>query len=105
MQAVYPGVMVNFSCRAEGFSMINYSWSMVAAGSNMGTEIMNETNTTYTIRDPMYSEHNGTGYYCTATNNEGTAVSSNATLIGNKYCVTVKGSVTNCSLVHSTLKP
>ena len=85
MQAVYPGVMVTFSCRAEGFSMITYSWFMVATGSNVGMEIVNETNTTYTMRDPMYSEHNGTGYYCTATNNEGAAVSSTATLIGNKY--------------------
>ena len=84
MQAVYPGVMVNFSCRAEGFSMINYSWFI-----DMGMEIVNATNTTYTIIDPMYSEHNGTGYYCNATNDEGTVVSSTATLIGNKYNVTV----------------
>ena len=82
MQEVYPGVMVSFSCRAEGFSIINYSWFMVSAGSSTGMEIVNETSTTYTVMDPMYSEHNGTGYYCNATNDEGTAVSSTATLIG-----------------------
>ena len=55
---------------------------MIAAVSNTGMEIVNETSTTYTVMDPMYSEHNGTGYYCNATNDEGTAVSSTATLIG-----------------------
>ena len=85
--------MVSFSCRAEGFSMINYSWFMVDVGSDMGMEIVTETNTTYTIIDLMYSEHNGTGYYCNATNDEGTAVSSTATLIGNKYCDTVMSCV------------
>ena len=82
MEAVYPGVMVSFSCRAEGISMINYSWFVVAAGSDTGMEIVNQTSATYTVMDPMYSEHNGTGYYCNATNNEGTAVSSTAALIG-----------------------
>ena len=83
MQTVYPGVIVTFSCKAEGFSMLNYSWFMVAPGADSGTVIMNETNTTYTITDPTYSYHNATGYYCIASNNEGIAVSNTSTLIGN----------------------
>ena len=88
MQAVYPGVTVNFSCRAEGFSMLTYSWFMVPAGGDIGTMIANETDTTYTIANPMYN-HNATGYYCIASNNEGIAVSSTSTLIGNKCCVAI----------------
>ena len=82
MQVVYPGVMVSFCCRAEGFSILNYSWFMVAPGDNTETEIMDETNTIYIITDSMYA-HNGTGYYCIASNNEGIAVSTTTTLIGN----------------------
>ena len=82
MHVVYPGVMVNFSCRAEGFSMISYSWFMVTSGSDTGMEIVNETNTTYIITDPTYIL-NATGYYCVAINNEGIAVSNTSALIGN----------------------
>ena len=89
MQEVYPGEVVKFSCRAEGFSMLSYSWFMVATDSDTGMEIVNETNTTYTIADPMYSTHNGTGYYCIASNNEGITVSITSTLIGNECSVTV----------------
>ena len=88
MQAVYPGVLVNFSCRAEGFSMLSYSWYVVNPGDDIGTEIMNEIAMTYTIMDPIYGQ-NATGYYCIASNNEGIAVSDTSTLIGNKCCVTV----------------
>ena len=88
MQSVYPGVSVTFSCRAEGFSMLSYSWFMVASGDNNGMQIMNENTTTYTIADPMYGQ-NATGYYCIASNNEGIAVSNTSTLTGNKRCVTV----------------
>ena len=84
IHVVYPGVMVNFSCRAEGFSMISYSWFMVTSGSDTGMEIVNETNTTYTITDPTYIL-NATGYYCVAINNEGIAVSNTSALIGNNY--------------------
>ena len=89
VQAVYPGEAVNFSCRAEGFSMLNYSWFMVASGADTGMEIVNETNTAYTITDPMYNTHNATGYYCIASNNEGITVSVTSTLIGNECSVTV----------------
>ena len=82
MQVAYPGVMVNFSCRAEGFSSLNYSWFVVATGADTGMEIENETDATYTITDPMYGV-NSTGYYCTATNNEGIAVSNTSILTGN----------------------
>ena len=88
MQAVYPGEVVNVSCRAEGFSMLIYSWFMVATGADTGMEIVNETDITYVITDPMY-EHNATGYYCIASNNEGIAVSITSILIGNEYSVTV----------------
>ena len=82
MHVVYPGVTVNFSCRAEGFSMISYSWFMITSGSDTEREIANETNTTYIITDPTYIL-NVTGYYCIAINNEGIAVSNTSTLIGN----------------------
>jgi len=82
MQAVYPGVMVNFTCQAEGFSAISYSWFRVSPGSDIGMEIVNETNTTYIIGDPVYND-NVTGYYCIASNNEGIAVSNTSTLTGN----------------------
>ena len=88
MQAVYPGVSVNFSCRAEGFSMLSYSWFMVASGDNNGMEIVNENAMTYIISDPVYRQ-NATGYYCIASNYEGIAVSDTSILIGNKCCVTV----------------
>ena len=86
-QEVYPGVMVNFSCRAEGFSSLSYSWFMVTPGDDSGTEIMNETAMIYIITDSMYDQ-NATGYYCTASNDEGIVVSDTSTLIGN-YCVTI----------------
>ena len=82
MQVLYPGEVVNFSCRAEGFSVLSYNWFMIANGANTGMEIMNETDTAYNITDPMY-KHNATGYYCIASNNEGIAVSTTSTLIGN----------------------
>ena len=82
MQVAYPGVMVNFSCRAEGFSSLNYSWFIVAPGTDTGMEIENETNATYIITDPMYVV-NATGYYCIATNNEGIAISNTSMLTGN----------------------
>ena len=81
MRVVYPGVMVNFSCRAEGFSVLNYSWFIVATGADM--EIVNQTDATYIITDPIYDD-NATGYYCIATNNEGIAVSNTLMLTGNK---------------------
>ena len=81
MQMVYPGVTVSFSCRAEGFSELSYSWFVVTAG--IGMEIENETNTTYTISNPMYNE-NATGYYCIVSNNEGIAVSNTSMLTGKK---------------------
>ena len=81
MQVAYPGVMVNFSCRAEGFSLLNYSWFMVPRGADTGMEIENETDTTYIITDPMYDD-NATGYYCIATNNEGIAISNTSMLTG-----------------------
>ena len=81
MQVAYPGVMVNFSCRAEGFSSLNYSWFVVAPGADIGMEIVNETDATYTITDPMY-DVNATGYYCIATNNEGIAISDTSMLTG-----------------------
>ena len=88
MQSVYPGVSVNFSCRAEGFSMLSYSWFIVASGYNNGTQIMNENAMMYTIADPIYGQ-NATGYYCIAGNDEGIAVSNTSTLTGNKCCFTV----------------
>ena len=84
MQVVYPGVMINFSCRAEGSSMLTYSWFMVIPGDDSGTEIMSEATMMYIITDPIYDQ-NATGYYCTASNDEGIAVSDTSTLIGNKY--------------------
>ena len=89
IQAVYPGMMVNFSCRAEGFSMLNYSWFIVTAGADTGREIMDETDTVYIIANPTYTNHNATGYYCIASNNEGIAVSNTSTLIGNKSSIKI----------------
>ena len=68
--------------------MLSYSWYVANPGDVIGTEIMNENNMTYTIMDPIYGQ-NATGYYCTASNNEGIAVSNTSTLTGNKCCVTV----------------
>ena len=82
MQSVYPGIVVSFSCIAEGFSMVTYKWFMVPTGADIGMEIVNEVNTTYTITYPTF-KHNGTGYYCIASNNEGIATSMTSTLIGN----------------------
>ena len=82
MQMAYPGVMVNFSCRAEGFSSLDYNWFVVAPGADTEMEIENETDVTYIIADPMY-DVNATGYYCIATNNEGIAVSNTSILTGN----------------------
>ena len=82
IQSVYPGEMVNFSCRAEGFSTLSYNWFMVESGSDIGVEIGNATNLTYTISNPTYDQNN-TGYYCVATNNEGIALSNTSILIGN----------------------
>ena len=83
MQVVYPGVTVSFSCRAEGFSELSYSWFVVAANANSGMEIENETSTTYIIANPMYN-NNGTGHYCIASNNEGIAVSNTVMFTGSK---------------------
>ena len=83
MWVVYPGVMVNFSCRAEGFSALNYSWFSVAPGADTGMEIVNQTDATYIITDPVYGD-NAIGYYCIATNNEGISISNTSTLTGNK---------------------
>ena len=69
--------------------MLNYSWFIVAAGADTGMEIMDETDTVYIIADPTYTNHNATGYYCIASNNEGIAVSNTSTLIGNKCCVAI----------------
>ena len=88
MQVAYPGVMVNFSCRAEGFSSLNYSWFIVAHDADIGIEIENETNAMYIITDPMY-DVNATGYYCIATNNEGIAISNTSILTGT-YLIIVK---------------
>ena len=63
--------------------MLNYSWFMVVNGADTGIKLMKETNTAYIITNPMYSTHNGTGYYCIVSNNEGIAVSNTSTLIGN----------------------
>ena len=73
---------MNFSCRAEGFSTLSYNWFMVESGSDIGVEIGNATNLTYTISNPTYDQNN-TGYYCVATNNEGIALSNTSILIGN----------------------
>ena len=70
---------MNFSCRAEGFSTISYSWFKVE--SDIVEEVENITNPTYTIFNPTY-DRNNTGYYCVATNNEGIAVSNLSTLRG-----------------------
>ena len=72
---------MNFSCKAEGFSTLSYSWFMVESGSDIGVEIGNATDRTYTISNPIYNQNN-TGYFCVATNNEGIAVSNTSTLIG-----------------------
>ena len=96
MQEVYPGVMVNFSCRAEGFSSLSYSWFVVTPGDDSGTEIMNETAMMYIITDPMYDQ-NTTGYYCIASNDEGIAVSDTSTLIGSKHLITV---IKLCSVIY-----
>jgi len=84
MQLVYPGEIVNFSCRAKGFSTLSYSWFMVESDSGIGVEIENATNPTYTVFNPNYQENN-IGYYCIATNNEGIAVSNTSTLTGLLY--------------------
>jgi len=84
MQSAYPGEMVNFSCRPEGFSTLSYSWFMVESDSGIGVEIGNATNPTYTVFNPNYLQNN-TGYYCIATNNEGIAVSNSSTLTGLFY--------------------
>ena len=73
---------MNFSCRAEGFSTLSYSWFMVESGSDIEMEIRNATNPTYTISNPIYDQNN-TGYYCVATNNEGIAVTNTSSLTGN----------------------
>jgi len=79
IQSVYPGEMVNFSCRAEGFSTVSYSWFMVEYGNRVEVENISET---FIISNVMYDQNN-TGYYCVATNNEGIAVSNMSTLRGN----------------------
>jgi len=76
---------VNFSCRAEGFSTLSYSWFMVEFGSDIGMEIENMCNPTYTISNPVYDQNN-TSYYCVATNNEGIAVSNASILTGIQKC-------------------
>ena len=86
IQSVYPGEMVNFSCRAEGFSTLSYSWFMVESGSDIGVEIGNTAYPTYSISNPIYNQSN-TGYYCVATNNEGIAVSNTSMLTGNHVMV------------------
>ena len=60
---------------------------MVESGSDIGIEIENATDLIYTISNPIY-DHNNTGYYCVATNNEGIAVSNISTLKGKciPYC-------------------
>ena len=68
--------------------MLNYSWFMVASDADTGMEIVNEVFTMYSLTDPK-DEHNATGYYCIASNNEGIAVSSTSTLIGSKCSVIV----------------
>jgi len=89
---------VNFSCRAEGFSILSYSWFMVESGSDTEVEIMNVTNPTYTISNSTYDQNN-TGYYCVATNNEGIAVSNTSTLTGNYLISSVS---LNWSVVYNT---
>ena len=54
---------------------------MVESGSDIGVEIGNATNPTYTIFNPIYNLNN-TGYYCVAINKEGIAISSTSTLTG-----------------------
>jgi len=70
---------VNFTCRAEGFSTLNYSWFIVMSGSEQ--QIRNASDQRYTITNPIYNQNN-TGYYCVATNNEGIAISNTSTLRG-----------------------
>lgn len=62
--------------------MLNYSWFVVASGSDIGMEIDDANDPMYTISDPMYAQDN-TGYYCVGTNIEGIAVSNTSTLTGN----------------------
>ena len=79
---------MNFSCRAEGFSTLSYSWFMMESGSAIGMKIGNATNPTYTISNLIYDQNN-TGYYCVATNNEGIAISNASILTGKciPYCL------------------
>ena len=72
---------MNFNCRAEGFSALNYSWVMVKSGPDVRVEAGIATNPTYTISDPTYDQNN-TSYYCVATNKEGIAISITSTLRG-----------------------
>ena len=71
---------MNFSCRAEGFSTISYSW-FVGESINGLVKVENRSAPTYTIFNPTYDQNN-TSYYCVATNNEGIAVSNYSTLRG-----------------------
>ena len=73
---------MSFSCIAEGFSTLSYSWYILESGSNIGMDIGNATYPTYAISNPIYDQNN-TGYYCVAINNEGIAVSNTSTLTGN----------------------
>ena len=86
-QSVYPGEMVKFNCRVEGFSTVTYSWFMVKSDSNVRVEAGNTTNPTYIISNPIYDQNN-TGYYCVATNKEGIAISITSTLRG-RFCMEV----------------
>ena len=88
MSVVYPGVTVNFSCRAEGFSMLNYSWFILVPDANTGVEVANENNATYIVTNPVYDD-NATGYYCIATNKEGIAISTTSMFTSNKCCITL----------------
>ena len=73
---------------------------MVESGSDIGMEIANEINSTYTISNPTYNQNN-TGYYCVATNNEGIAVSNTSTLIGNHIVIRFY----SIDLLHACLSP
>ena len=79
-QTIYPGVMVNFSCRAEGYSTLSYSWYIVTH-CNVGVRIENASNPIYSISNTTYKHRDQ--YYCVATNNEGIAVSHYSYLGGN----------------------